>query len=321
MISLVAALQSAFPAETTRMFAFLGDSAYLAKTGGVVKSSLRYNSILGYAVPRAGSLMLSDLGLAFFLLLAVPVTFAWSLHGSATRRAVCHVLALGSLGTAALTLTRSAMLAIPAGLVVVGVSSKRIAATALLAIEAAILGAAVAIPLHLFDFLGSVLQGAEGSFGAHLDALTRSLREVQSFPFGLGLGMGGAVAQRFAPGVQVNESWYFQLTTEIGIIGVALFVAVLAGLAISLVAQAGQTADRDQALLCYGMLGALLGFFLVGAVLHVWEALTASMEFWLFAGLALAPATALSAGRPPIHALTRWRQRLRHPKPRLAANR
>src|SRR5262249_36609748 len=158
-------------------------------------------------------------GLAFYCLMAVPLAGAmfFTLRGARARLAG-DVLVLAMLGTTVLTVTRSAILAIVPALALVAIRSGAVwPALGLIAQVGLVLGW-VATRLGLTRaLLGEIFSLKEGSTQGHLTGLSTSLALVRAEPFGRGLGTAGQIAQRFAPieGV-TNESWYFQIATEMG---------------------------------------------------------------------------------------------------------
>jgi formate/nitrite transporter FocA (FNT family) len=85
----------------------------------------------------------------------------------------------------------------------------------------------------------------------------------------------------------VNESWYFQLATEIGVFGALLFITSL------VLATAGAfrgyltVHNLWLRVLTLTTGGAGVGFLFVGAVLHVWDVALLSSTVWLLAGISV----------------------------------
>ena len=98
----------------------------------------------------------------------------------------------------------------------------------------------------------------------------------------MGLGTAGGVAERFHISGVINESWYLQIATEAGVLGLGLFLAVLVGVLAMLWVRA-----RSGSVLALGGLCGLMGVSLAGLVLHSLQDLSVSSSVWMLAGLAL----------------------------------
>jgi hypothetical protein len=285
-----AAAQFASPHATNAIFDVLGFSAYLEAQRGdkAVTTVIRENAVSGAIIPRAAGFLLSDLALAFYSLLAVPIVGAFFF----TRRkieqlAVFNVFLLVALGSAVLSITRSAMIALGPVLLAVAARSGRLPLLLVIGFQ----GLLVAIPIaYTMDvtpqLLRDIFSPNEGSAQGHVTAIQESLAAIREEPFGRGLGTSGAIAQRFAPVEgMTNESWYLQIATEIGVAGGLMWALVIFLFCAIAFQMYGRVRDPALRCLCLGMGGASIGFILVSVTLHAWEALTVSMVFWLFAGI------------------------------------
>jgi hypothetical protein len=293
LVVLVAAAgvaQFLFPGAANSLFDALSFPDYVEAQRGDqgVQYVVRQNDIQGLLIPRASSFFLSDLGLAFYSMLAAPLMVALFLNARRFRgRLAANILMLAALGTAVLTVTRSAMAALVPMLAAMFAWRRALPGALLLAVE----GAAVVAPLALYlNLTPALLRGMfspdEASVQGHLRALDLSIAVLLDEPFGRGLGTAGQVAQRFTPqGGITNESWYLQLATEMGVLAALLFLAILVGFGVAAFVQTMRVRLFWLRSLCLGMAGAAIGFGVVGLTLHAWENLTISILFWLFAGL------------------------------------
>lgn len=291
IIGLIAGVQFAFPGATNAFFDGLDYQTYMTMQGadGSASFAIRQNQLLGgLLLPRASSLLLSDLGLAFYGLLAGPLAAAALFSFPGTRQRVfLSLMLLLSLASTVLTVTRSAIIALVPVLGAMILRSGAIMWGVLIAIECGVgllTGLRVVnINLAQLQFLFSL---DESSAVGHLNALDLSLAVLREQPFGRGLGTAGQIAQRFTPtGGITNESWYLQVATEMGIPAAILFACILVGFGIVAARNYGRVSNPWLKMLCLGMLGSTLGYAIVSATLHAWEALTIANLFWLFAGL------------------------------------
>jgi hypothetical protein len=151
------------------------------------------------------------------------------------------------------------------------------------------------------DVIRLLLSFQEDSAAAHVDVIQNSLRLIRDSPLGQGLGTAGPISVRQqAGGAFVTESWYFQVALEVGIAGAILFILVLLGAIVNSQLSSLYVRDLWLRVVTMGAGGALIGYALVGAWLHVWEVTPVSMVVWLFAGIAVrAPALEREWRAPP----------------------
>lgn len=308
IVAIIAAVQVALPGLTNAFFANLGLNDFLATQGADASDVLavRENDIAGVLLPRASSLLLSDLALAFYSLLAAPMAAAFLITVRRQRWfVVANALVLWSFAMTVLTVTRSAMFAVPVALGALAARTGRVLTAVLVVVELGLLTLPIAAHYHVTSsVLSAMFSLKEGSAQGHLRAFQESITVISGNPLGLGLGTAGLIGQRFDPGSSItNESWYLQLATEMGVPAAILFALVLAALAVLAFQRWRQVRDPAVRILCLGMAGATIGFAMVGFTLHVWSSLTTSIEFWLLAGLAVQAreidARAAEDGTPP----------------------
>jgi hypothetical protein len=187
---------------------------------------------------RVGGVFLSPLELSFFLL----VCFAFLVE-RVVRGGSPLAVRLGLVATAAgilLTQTRSVMVG---ALVVALVGARPTAgrATVARARFAALVAAAciVAIPaLALSGYLGRFVGHDRPSDVAHVTSTRAALDRVVDHPLGQGLGMGSDGVFNGVRGAVVSENQLLDVGLQLGVLGVALFAAVV----ISLIRRLGRAA-------------------------------------------------------------------------------
>ncbi|MER3409650.1 MAG: hypothetical protein C4306_06020 [Thermoleophilia bacterium] len=205
---------------------------------------------------RLVSSFISPLATAFALVVAL------FLSGLPLRSRRLRPVALSLVGLSLValffTLSRSSLIALACGLVVLALAARRrwplAAATAVIAVA---IGFAYSFPAfapktHFFSQdlpyqeaqarekgglpggRSLALDPGEPSLRSHWDALREGVEAVLRHPQGYGLGNAGATASRFGLPVRAGESNYTETGVETGLLGVLLLVswnlALLAGL-------------------------------------------------------------------------------------------
>lgn len=234
----------------------------------------------GLGIIRAGSIFLSPVATAYFLMIAVGVALgrlgrdhrtAWS--GLAGLICVVGVLS---------TRTRSAIALIPLLAAAAWLRTRRRGRVSTVLVVGAVALLPLVGSLQLTTRLASGLDPRDSSTAGHIEALIYSRDRVINNPFGTGLGTSSAVSRRFqVDGSITNESWYFQVATELGLLGLAIyaFFVMLTLRALWLVAQ---RSDVGVGPFCL-MLALVVG----GLVLHNLEEAAVAWTGWILAGLAL----------------------------------
>jgi uncharacterized membrane protein YhaH (DUF805 family) len=130
-----------------------------------------------------------------------------------------------------------------------------------------------------------------------------SLDEIADNPLGYGPGTAGLASIRNdVQGTRLNENYYLQIATEVGLIGLALFVAILA-----------VTARRLHALckkgdwLAIGLLASFAGLAFTNLLVHIWATEAVAYTWWALAGLLLGTMTPRSKNTPQTPKRTRIR--------------
>jgi O-Antigen ligase len=216
---------------------------------------------------RLVSTFVSPLASAYMLVVALLLL-------ATVRRLRTVAVVLAAICAAGLfwTFSRSSIVALAIGLVVLAVARRRWwpAAAAVVVVAAGFGFAAVfhdiAPRTHWFASdlpyqeaqaqakgplpKGSGLSGTvslgEPSITSHLDSLRDGLHTVFHHPQGYGLGNSGTTAQRFGVTLKAGESNYTELGAETGLAGALLFIAWSAALFLGLVG-AGWNGDRAAA--------------------------------------------------------------------------
>ena len=194
--------------------------------------------------------------LASGYLLAVALLFVATFPTLATIAAAPLLLA-----ALLLTHSRSTLIALAGGLVVLALVRRRwwpaIAAPILVGVAVAfVANFAAVVPEGRFtaedlglvsggsstEEAGEALSLGEPSLSSHLRALRDGFERVGAHPQGYGLGNAGSVAVRTDTPLLAGESTYAELAIEIGVVGLALFIAWNGALLVALARQGRQVA-------------------------------------------------------------------------------
>jgi len=251
-----------------------------------------YTKVGGHSLLRAGSVMLNYWTLGYYMVAAAAVLTDRIVRGLA--RPVDYI-ALGMACAATLfTNTRSAVLALAVVLVVTMLRrSRRTPRAERARIQFALVLGAVAI----FAVPGAFAVGLVSRFNGqddyssnqgHATNFDISYRTLVEHPLGRGLATAAGAGQRAdVNGRQVTETQYLQIGTQLGVIGLVLWVGTLVGG----IVVAGKAVRRappqvDTAPLT-SMRTALIGLLVAGVFLQVFLDFALSWTVWLLAGAAL----------------------------------
>jgi hypothetical protein len=209
---------------------------------------------------RLVSTFVSPLGTAFMLVvallfaLAAPVRWPRALLAS-----FCFVALL-------FTLSRSSLLVLAGALLVLALARRRwwpaAAAVGVVAVSFLFVSLyqSLAPETHFFradlpfqeqrareqgDVAGGLADPAEPSIASHLTALREGLDNVAHHPQGHGLGTAGATAVRSGETPVAGESNYTEIGAELGVLGLALFLAWNLGLLWRLLRRARWAAEPE----------------------------------------------------------------------------
>ncbi len=291
-VAAVAAFQFAMPALSNGILLALGYKEFIQLQGGLGEElAVRGRALAGgVSIPRASSLLLGDLALAFFGVMLVGLAAALFFEARSERKRILSgAFLLAMIGTLALTVTRSAIFAVAPTLVVLGVFARSMGKLV------AIGGITITLALSGLLLTGiqprsvqELLNPREASAVAHENAFVKSLQIIQDAPLGHGLGTAGTIGQRYDASQSItNESWYLQLATEMGPTGALVYLGLTCAVLITCFRTYRHLRDVWLRSVVLGMAGAAMGFLLVSNFLHAWENTVLSMLFWMFAGIAV----------------------------------
>lgn len=240
------------------------------------------NAVRAFATMRGPN----TLGAYLLLPLAIAV---YSLY---KRRNDWLALAAFGLGLVAIFLTgsRSAWLGLIVTILVLGASlipkpvfikwAKRSIIPVIILI-AAIGWATIKIPavqLAILHTSPTDVSSNKGSNVAHWEATSRGISDVVRHPLGSGPGSAGPASFYNASGSNLSENYYVQIAQEVGIIGLALFIAINVLTIVPIV-------RRGRDLLPAALTASFFGIALINFFLHGWADDPTSLTWWALAGL------------------------------------
>ena len=254
-----------------------------------------YGYLGGTKFVRVGSVFLSSLSCAWFLILPFAVGVERLIRRTATPlgRMATLLIAAGLL----LTQTRSAIL----GALVVTLLALVPAAgrprhwrtqVALVLIAVAALGIPAAFATGVARRVESVGSQGNQTTAGHVAGFWSGVDTMGSFPLGLGLGTGAGTGQRFqVHDDKIPENNYLEIGDELGIAPGLLFVVLTLALLTSL----GRVARRSPHPLVAICFAAGAGLALAAWFLQTWSEFAVSWTYWGLAGAALG----IAARHPP----------------------
>jgi hypothetical protein len=243
--------------------------------------AIAYDTVAGQAFVRAGSIFLNAATLGFYCLIPIGIAMGRAVKiGPGWRPILAGLLALSAL---LLSLTRSAIVALPIMLLVVlmvGRTRQRLAAGLLIGTVALY---PLAASINLGQRFSAAFDTSSGSSGVHIGALIADVEQVLAHPLGVGLAQAGLAGRRAGvEGFIDNESWYFALGTEMGILGMALYIWFQA-----LVMRDLWRRARQGSTAAAGALAGLVGLGIGGIFLFSFSDLVTAWTVFALAGLAL----------------------------------
>lgn len=270
---------------------------------------------------RLVSFFLSPLGSAYMFVAVLCIAAAGAL-GSLRRPPVAAAVAAVSAGLL-FSFTRSALLALAGGLLVLAFALRRpgpvAAAAAVLAVSVGFAAlfpqiapearfypedqtyleeqARRAGPTAEGSPLDTTVRLADPSSRAHLNALEEGARRLASHPHGYGVGNSGYAAARFGAPLQATESTYLELGVDVGVVGLALWLAFSAAVFVGLFRRAREDPDAFRRRVAAGVFAALAALSAIGLLSPVWGFPWTAIVVWWLAGSVL-------SGEPaePVHA-------------------
>ena len=251
-----------------------------------------YTSVGGRQVLRVGSTVIYYWALGFYMVIADAALADRVVRGAA--RPIHYVILAMTAGSVLLTQTRSAVLALVVVLAITllrrsGRTPRGADARARFAI---VLGALAmfAIPAALAMGLVDRFQGGDdfSSNDAHRDSFDNGFEVLLENPVGRGLATAAGAGQAAdVAGRAITETQFLQIGTQLGLLGLALWLGVAIGAIISLGQAAARAPNGFDTGLATGMRTALMGLFVGCFFLQPYVEYAVCWSVWPLAGLAL----------------------------------
>jgi O-Antigen ligase len=108
-----------------------------------------------------------------------------------------------------------------------------------------------------------------------------AIQEIIDRPLGYGPGTAGLVAITNPLGGRLTENYYLQIAHEVGWLGLALFVAIIA----IIVLQLFQLRHKEP--LATLLLASLAGYLFYSLLIHLWSNEAVALQWWLLTGVLL----------------------------------
>lgn len=281
---------------TPQMLVLLGTAAYFQDFLGatVVTAGNPFGLPMNYwvyvgsqLVQRAGSTYLSSQGFAVPFLIIVPAATVWLLtkrRGAAAWLGYA-VLWLGLL----LTITRMTIVACLLQALTIAALRRRWELITAVGIALVFtFGCALLVVPGLATYVWETLSWQSSSSLTHLDDWMAGIGNALRYPLGAGLGVADQTALRFGLDPLAGESQYLKYAVELGILGLGLHLATMAGAVMTGIKGMSSSMDVRAE---YGIVvvTAALGILLNAITTAVFNSMMLTyVFFWLLGSLATA---------------------------------
>lgn len=121
----------------------------------------------------------------------------------------------------------------------------------------------------------------------------RAADDIMADPEGHGPGTAGIVSIGNPHGAYLTENYFLQIGYEIGVIGLLVFLALLAVVYRMVL---GVRRDDVRAVL----IGSFWAYILMSLLIHLWSNEAVAAQWWLLAGLAIGVSAATSSTRAKV---------------------
>jgi hypothetical protein len=291
-VAVVAVFQFVEPALSNRLFESLGYSDFVHYQGDLGDAIATRNRDLPGAesLPRASSLILGDLALAFFQAFTVSLAAAMFYTSRRLRNAVVNGAFLALMVvTLAVTLSRSAIASTGGAIALAALAARATGRLAALGLVGLMVAAVILLSGYIkITTLEAMLNVSDASSLKHVAAFDESIKTIIDYPLGRGLGTAGNIGQQEQGGAGItNESWYLQIGTEMGIFGMVVYLGLVLAVMLIALRQFFKVHDFWLRVLTLTVATTACTMLILGNFLHAWENTPLSIIFWIFAGIAV----------------------------------
>jgi len=261
--------------------------------GAPLTRDIRLRSMIGTElVTRPGSLLYSGLEAGLYMLVAFSLAAA--LIARARRRSTTAYIGVGVLALAIIaTNTRAAEL----GMIVAGAAalsvgpalSRRLRGDSPGRVKLAIAAGTIVILLVPVAAASGAIErffhDDDGSAQVHEDTTKGGWSRAINYPMGIGVGTSAGVGTRYDVGSRlVEHNAYLQIANETGLISLALYVALLLTLLLTLRRLA--TLPGISGAIALGAMAAGIALAFAGFFQHTWVVSISALNYWSIAGTA-----------------------------------
>ncbi len=256
--------------------------------------------------PRIMSTLREPNALGAYLVVPLTIVSLRILQAKLLRERLQWLAVFGLMSTALLlTFSRSAWIGAFLALVGVALWSYRSVAVRLLkrfGVLAGVLVLLTAIGLysqrHSSFVTSYIIHSSSGSQDVdsndyHIIFVKQGLEGIKNQPLGHGPGTAGLASIQNPQGSFLTENYYVQIGYEVGILGLAVFVAVQVWIFNRLWRQ------RDS-VLGGTLLASFCAYVVINMVLHIWSNEAVAAQWWILSGIALALPPALQQSHKSV---------------------
>jgi hypothetical protein len=291
-VAVVAVFQFVEPGAANRLFESLGYSDFVHYQGDIGDAIATRNRDLPGAesLPRASSLILGDLALAFFQVVTVALAAALFYLSRNLRLMLLNGAFLGLMFvTLVMTLSRSAMASVAASIALAAIAARATGRLVLLGLVGLVIAGVIVLSGYIkVSTIEAMVNLNDASSLKHVLAFDESINLIVQSPLGRGLGTAGNIGQQEQGGAGItNESWYLQIGTEMGILGMAVYLGLVLVTMILALLQFFKVRDFWLRTVTLTVATAACSMLVLGNFLHAWENTPLSIVFWLMAGIAI----------------------------------
>ena len=245
-----------------------------------------FTRIAGLFVIRVSSTFTSPNQMGLYLAILTLILVSLLLHGaSRPTRAIPIILVFMVVLLA--TTSRSSWLALATGLCLIVLLRKRIKVTSIaLAAVLLVLLIPFLLKFNVFAYVGETLSLTDTSAAGKIPSILSGLSFVYRNPLGIGLGMAGPRSRRFT-GVlgPHSENYFVLLAMEVGVVGLALYLAIICAVSIRLHRRYVSLEHRALKAVALGTLAAVIGASVGNMFIPSLQEIAVAGYLWLFVGL------------------------------------
>ncbi|HAJ34038.1 MAG TPA: hypothetical protein DCK79_11945 [Candidatus Atribacteria bacterium] len=267
-------------------------------TGGVLLTRLGFEHGVGGALVRFGKITRSSAGvdnpLVFGIYMVMLILIAASLWLSTKKKSILLLVIIFLMITALIfTFSRSAVFALIASLLFISVFLKRfkLMVGLILILSGLLLFSVIFYDSILVQRFFSQDEVSRIGIATRIAQVERSFQYINDNPLlGIGLGTQGAAKARFAEGLVpgiITDNYYFQILTEMGLVGLLAYLLLLVSLFIKGVSIYYSLTDTYLKSLALGIVGIIVAMSIMNLGSSTFDSRILNMYFWFFMGILL----------------------------------